>query len=298
MSLEPPDRLALGRGDLQLDLLPRLGGAVAAYRRATPGGTQALFRESTADADDVLQTACFPLVPYCNRIRDGRFRFGDREVRLTPNLPPQKHPLHGQGWRNPWTVTGAGPDWAELVYRHEPDEWPWAYEASQRFTLDHAGLEIQLGCRNLASEPMPCGLGLHPFFDAPAGTMLDTRVAGVWTVDEEIMPVRLEPPVGRYALENRSIAGASLDNGYEGWSGKAILRWPGAAAGLRISSADAARFQVYAPAGQPVLCAEPVTNANDALRRPEAAWAEAGIVVLGPGEVASMTARFDPMVGA
>jgi aldose 1-epimerase len=294
MSLEPPERLALGRGALQLDLLPRLGGAVAGYRRVGPGGTTALLRETPADATDVLQTACFPLVPYCNRIRDGRFRFRGREIRLAANLRPQKHPLHGQGWRHAWTVEDAGPDAAELAYRHAPGEWPWAYEARQRFRLDDHGLEVRLTCRNLADDPMPCGLGFHPFFDAPERTVLDTTVTGVWTVDDEIMPVALVPPTGRYSLDNRMIAQADLDNGYEGWSGEATLRWPSGEA-LRITSADAPRFQVYAPVDAPVLCAEPVTNANDALSRPEEAWREAGVALLGPGEGVSVTARFDPV---
>ncbi|HYE41965.1 MAG TPA: aldose 1-epimerase [Caulobacteraceae bacterium] len=295
MSLEPPERLALEAGDLQLDLLPHLGGAVAGYRWRRPQGTVALFRETPADAVDVLQTGCFPLAPYCNRIRDGRFTFRGREVRLSPNLPPQKHPLHGQAWRHPWEVEDAGGAWAELVYRHSAGEWPWDYEARQRFSLDEGGLEIRIACRNLADEPMPCGLGLHPFFDAPDDTVLDTRVSGVWTIDDEIMPVVLEPATGRYALENRRIARADLDNGYEGWSGEAIIRWPGAGAGVRITSDDAPRFQVYAPADKPVLCAEPVTNANDALGRPEEAWAAAGVVILPPGEETAMSARFDPV---
>lgn len=293
MSLEPPERLALQRGDLQLDLLPGLGGAVAGFRWTGGGEAFALMRETAGDVGDVLGTACFPLIPYCNRIRDGRFAFRGGEVRLSPNLPPQKHPLHGQGWRMAWSVGDAGADAAELVCVHTPGEWPWAWEGRQRFGLDDRGLEVTVSCRNLSDEPMPCGLGLHPFFDAPDDLVLDASVTGVWTVDDEIMPVRLEPPEGRYALRQRRIARAGLDNGYEGWSGEALLHWTSAGVSLRIGSPDARRFQVYAPDEAAVLCAEPVTNANDALSRPESAWAEAGLAILQPGEATSMTARFD-----
>ena len=295
MSLEPPERVALGRGELQLDLLPALGGAIAGYRWIRGGQAFPLIRETPGDALDVLQTASFPLVPYCNRIRDGRFRFRGREIQLSPNLPPQRHPLHGQGWRQAWSVADAGEDWAELTCVHQADEWPWTWEGRQRFVLDDDGLEIVLSCRNLSDEPMPCGLGLHPFFDAPDDLMLDAEVSGVWTIDDEVMPVRLEPAEGRYSLERRRIARADLDNGYEGWRGEAVLWWPSAGAGLRISSKDARRFQVFAPANEPVLCAEPVVNANDALSRPEAEWASCGIAILEPGEQASMTSRFDPV---
>ena len=52
----------------------------------------------------MLDAASFPLVPYVNRIRDGRFTFRGREVRLAPNMAGDPSPLHGQGWLSPWTV--------------------------------------------------------------------------------------------------------------------------------------------------------------------------------------------------
>jgi aldose 1-epimerase len=62
---------------------------------------------------------------------------------------------------------------------------------------------------------------------------------------------------------------------------------------VRISSPEARRFQVYAPPEGGIVVAEPVTNANAALNQPEDRWAELGLVVLGPGESTSMSARFE-----
>ena len=59
--------------------------------------------------------ACFPLVPYANRIANGRFAFAGDEVQLRRNWDRDPHPLHGQGWRSAWTIEherrGAGHDW-------------------------------------------------------------------------------------------------------------------------------------------------------------------------------------------
>jgi aldose 1-epimerase len=178
-----------------------------------------------------------------------------------------------------------------LVYDHPPGEWPWAYQARQTATLDVRGLHIALSCLNLSADPMPCGLGLHPYFPAEAATVLSTAVTGVWTIDAEVMPVSLEAPVGRYDLRERAMNGADLDNGYEGWSGEAELRQPDFT--VRITSPDAGRFQVYAPPEGGIVVAEPVVNANAALNRPEALWPELGLAVLAPGEHAAMSARFD-----
>lgn len=270
-----------------MELAPAVGGAVAEFRCAGAP----VFRPSPAELNDAGDAGCFPLVPFSNRVRDGRFSFRRREVRLSPNLPPQKHPLHGQGWRGAWTVESADEAHAALVFEHPPGEWPWAYQARQVFTLDPGGLAIGLEVRNTGEEPMPAGLGLHPYFPADAETVIDAAVTGVWTIDEEIMPVALEPATGRYDLRDRRINGAGLDNGYEGWSGEAWLRQRGLA--VRISSPEARRFQVYAPEAGGVVVAEPVTNANAALNQPEARWAELGLQVLEPGGSTAMTARFD-----
>jgi len=283
----------LAAGPLRLELEPATGGAVTRFDLVVGGRATPLFRAGPDSITDVLQAGCFPLVPFCNRVRDGRFSFGGREVVLAPNLSPQRHPLHGQGWRAPWRVTSQAETTADLAYLHASGEWPWAYEASQRFRLSSDRLELELSCRNTSAETMPCGLGLHPFFTAAADTLLDTDVEHVWTVDEEVMPVERVPATGRYALRQRRISGAGLDNGYEGWSGEARIDWPAAGLALTIRSSDCTRFQVYAPPEGGLFCAEPVTNANDVFSRPVEQWEASGLRLLAPGETLSMTATFE-----
>ena len=66
----------LTAGDTRVELYPDLGGAVASF---TWRGKD-VFRPSPADAKDVLETANFALVPYCNRIPGGNFEFGGHKV--------------------------------------------------------------------------------------------------------------------------------------------------------------------------------------------------------------------------
>ena len=287
------DLVPLRAGDLELDLAPAVGGAVYGFRLRREGRAEPLFRESAETLTDVLQSASYPLVPFSNRVRDGRFTFRGREVRLSPNLPPQKHPLHGQGWRGAWSATAATEAAAELRFDHAPGEWPWAYEAVQRFELDATGVTIVLSATNRSAEPMPCGLGLHPYFPSNPQTVLDVETTAVWTIDEEVMPVERQEPVGRYDLRRRRIDGADLDNGYEGWSGAATISWPDRGLALRFSSQDATCFQVYSPPEGGLFVAEPVTHVNDALSYPEERWSELGLRVLGPGEAMSLQTRFE-----
>ncbi len=284
-------RIRLIAGELALELEPSVGGSIAAYTHAA----QPLMRTTKPGYPDVLDAACFPLVPYSNRIRDGVFSFRGQELRLAPNLPPQRHPLHGVGWRAPWTAESVEGSRAVLSLDWPGGEWPWAFRAEQWFELDHQGLVATLIVENRSEATMPAGLGFHPYFPCPPGTVLDAPVTEVFPVDPDLFPTGREPAAGRYSLDQRRISGAGLDNGYGGWSGTATIRWPDGR-GLRISGEPPARwFQVYAPVGEPVLCAEPVTHANGALNVPEDEAVALGLRLLEPEERLTLAARFDPL---
>ena len=284
--------LILHADGLEAGLKPHAGGAFTHFCDLSGAEPVDLFRRGAAGSDDPLDSAGFPLVPFCNRVRDGRFSFGGRDVRLSPNLPGQKHPLHGQGWRGAWHVLEAGDAFAQIAFEHAAADWPWTYHCSMTVMLKDRGLEVVLACRNLSDEVMPCGLGLHPYYPCDAETVLDAGVSAVWTVDQEIMPVEQQPATGRYDLSDRKVCGQDLDNGYEGWSGEAVLRWPSHGRGLKLTS-EAPRFQLYSPREGGLIAAEPVTNANAALNHPESEWGKLGLWLLEPNRPVQMTARFE-----
>lgn len=286
-------RLRLAAGALAADVLPGVGGSIARFDRLGAAARQPLLRGTDAAAPAVLDTGCFPLVPFANRIRGGRFQCDGREVHLQPNMAGDASPLHGQGWLAAWQVEAANEASCTLTYRHEAGEWPWRYEARQHIALDQAGLSLTLRCRNLSAERMPCALGYHPYYPCDAETVLDTEVASAWTIDAAVLPVANVPATGRYDLRQRRICGQDLDNGFDGWGGSARIAWQGEEAGLVLSSPDAGRFQVYSPAAGGLFVAEPVQNANAALNQPQERWPALGIVLLEEGQELVLHARFD-----
>jgi len=285
--------LTLEAGRLRLTLSPSIGGAISAFEWLGADGARPILRKCHSPLEKVLDACCFPLVPYVNRIRGGTFSFRGRTVHLEPNMAGDPSPLHGQGWLNPWTVEQESGSSAILVYRHEAGEWPWSYEARQDFSLDEGGLSIRLGCRNTSADPMPCGLGVHPYFDCGPETRIDTRVACAWTIDKDVLPVAKVPATGRYDLSNRLVCGQDLDNGFGGWGGEARMSDPDWPYALRLSSPEAKFFQLYSPARGGIFVAEPVTHANAALNHPESEWPELGMRVLDPGEPMHLDARLD-----
>jgi aldose 1-epimerase len=286
-----PASFCLRAGALELELSPSTGGAISSLDHQGPGGRTPVLRKSNSPLENVLDSSCFPLVPFVNRVRGGCFIFRGREVRLTPNMAGDPSPLHGQGWLNGWDVKRCETSAAVLRFVHEPGEWPWKYEARQRFRLDPGGLSIRLECRNGSDEPMPCGLGLHPYFNCGPRTRIDTQVTHSWTIDANVLPVDKVPASGRFDLSDRPACGQGLDHGFAGWSGRARMSDPDWPFDLELSSPTAGFFQLYSPRQGAIFVAEPVSHANAALNAPEEEWQELGLRVLEPGEAMELEMR-------
>ena len=285
--------LTLRAGHLEMVLDPALGGAIRSLTWTGAGGPTPLLRPTREGAASVLDMASFPLVPYVNRIRGGRFTFRGREVVLQPNMAGDISPLHGQGWLGRWTMESFGNQDAELRFQHERGEWPWAYQALQVISLDEQGLSLRLHCRNDDDTPMPCGLGQHPYFPCGPDTRIETEVATAFEIDDHVLPTGEVPATGRFDLSDRAVCGLGLDHGFGGWGGSAMLNDPAWPAPLRLSSPNARFFQLYSPESGGIFVAEPVSHANAALNEPEERWPELGIRVLEPGEEMRLDMRLE-----
>lgn len=81
-------------------MLPEAGGGLAAFDLAAGGGSVPLMRALPAGISnpDPDLLACYPLVPWSNRIGHGRFEFGGRTWQVAPNYPKEPYPSHGEGW--------------------------------------------------------------------------------------------------------------------------------------------------------------------------------------------------------
>jgi aldose 1-epimerase len=244
--------------------------------------------------------ASFPLLPFCNRIRNGRASFEGREIRFPPNNPAQlsPHPLHGIGWQRPWKVITAQQSHASLTLDvPATDAWPWHFSAQQQFTLDEQQLAVTMTLTNLDHAAMPAGIGHHPYFPHTAGTKLASAVGAMWKSDAEMMPTALETtPEMERLREGVVLSELDLDNNFTGWERSAVIEWPGDAQGPRRSVTLRAQapldyFVLYCPAGADHFCAEPVSQCTDWLNlRPEYGQAAVGGTRLAAGE--SLQASF------
>src|SRR5580658_2813727 len=124
--------MVLRNADTRVAVDPVHGGAI----REFSWRGQAILRPAVAGTDtDPMSTSCFALVPYANRISNGKFAFEGRDVALRRNWDRDPHPLHGQGWRSAWTVDRTSPSTAVMSFAGGADDWPWRYRAVQELAV-------------------------------------------------------------------------------------------------------------------------------------------------------------------
>ena len=233
----------------------------------------------------VLDTACFPLVPFSNRIANGRFVVDGMDVRLTPNLPGSAHPhcLHGFGWLAGWRVVEAADDKATLVHDYPGGEWPWPYHARQTFRLTADGLSMTLSVANHGASAMPAGLGFHPYFPGADDALYRGLHRGEWQITADCLPLSLnQAPEPVDWWHGAPVTSRNVDTAYTGRAGLLELSWPSRRFGLTITPSDNLPVTVvYTPSGVDHFCVEPVSHITDAINRKGTGG---GMLWLEPGE--------------
>jgi aldose 1-epimerase len=268
-----------------VSLCPETGGAIVSYTwRGMPILRSA--PESALRDRNVRQMACYPLVPYSNRIGHADLLCGAQRHQLRANSPPEPHALHGFGWQREWQLVSHTDDSATLVLRHAPDiDWPFACEAEQIVRLDDDGLHVRLTVRNRDAQSMPAGLGLHPYFPLEADTRLQANWSGMWSMTVDHLPSEhiAVPAEADFRLA-RNVSEWRVDHCFTGWNRRAVLEYATHRVQLD-ASADCSRIVCYAPRdGRHFIALEPVSHVNNAFALAGRGVRDTGMRMLVPGE--------------
>jgi aldose 1-epimerase len=304
MLQETPELVELQAGPAMLAVSPMAGGSITRYASQHDGRTFEWMRPALPGAvrdRSAGSASSFPLVPFSNRIRNAAFRFRGRVIQLPQNFQPEPHAIHGHGWRAPWAVTARSDAGLTLEYRHPAGAWPWSYRAEQTFRLTPDNLAVRFAVTNDASEPMPVGFGLHPYFVRTPQVRLRAAVGQMWRADANAMPAELVAPPPELASGGGGLSpdATVLDNNFVGFTGRAVIEWPEWGARLAMTADPVfACLVVYTPAGRDFFCVEPATNCIDGFNLADDGRTDTGLIVLEPGDTAVGNVTFTPTTGA
>jgi len=174
-----PTEVQLAAGDARLWIDLRGGGT----RRLAVGDWEVL---AGYPAGTVVQG--WPgavLLPWPNRVRDGRWSWAGRELQLEVGSPEAPHAIHGLVAWQPWAVLGSSDGTATVGTVVEPHPgYPFRLAAAVDYRLAADALAVTVRARNLGPQAAPLGAGMHPYFSL--GATSDGDLADV----EASLPVR------------------------------------------------------------------------------------------------------------
>lgn len=141
------------------------------------------------------------LIPWPNRIRDGRYEFAGVTQQLALTEPARHNASHGLARHVPWILTEHESDAVTLtVVLYPQPGWPGILSASLRYALDQDGLTTTVSARNVGDTDVPFGYGAHPYLTAGEAAVDELTVtvpaASYLTVDDRLLPRSVEPVDG------------------------------------------------------------------------------------------------------
>ncbi|WP_328404636.1 aldose epimerase family protein [Nocardia sp. NBC_00403] len=182
------DDITLTAGDVRLTVSAGTGGRISSF---------------TVDDVELLRQGatfgCFPMAPWCGRIRDGRFTNGSVVHQLPLNAAP--HAIHGTVRDRPWKVTRTSGTEAVLT-QELAAPWPFAGRVTQSFALTPDSVALTMGI-TADADAFPAQAGWHPWFNrnpVPGRTGVAIEFSPDWQEERgsDYLPTgqRIEPRPG------------------------------------------------------------------------------------------------------
>jgi aldose 1-epimerase len=208
-------QVVLEHGDARA-VVVEVGGGLRSY---AVGGRELL--DGYAEDERCTSARGQVLAPWPNRLRGGRYRFGDVERQLALTEPETGGAIHGLVRWVRWTPTDQARDAVTMRYALPPQSgWPFALDLAVRYELGPDGLRVRTSATNAGDGPAPAGLGMHPYLRAGDGPIDGARLRAPGrarlVADDDGIPTGETVPVGEDDdfLEPRQIGGTELDTGF------------------------------------------------------------------------------------
>jgi aldose 1-epimerase len=252
------DELPVGDGPLQAVILPAAGARV--HRLLAFGHD--LLRTPT-DPHEHLRDPFFwggyLMAPWCNRVAAGDTVVNGRTIRLASNFADGSA-IHGQVHAIRWTQDAR----ATWSVNAGDDGWPWPYRVTLAAAAHETDLTLSWKLTNLADEPMPAGIGFHPWWRRPLQVRVDAPLV---YPSNTVPPSRPEPASGVLDLRRLQVPAAGLDATWvDPADGQVELAWPALNIRLTLRS-SATHVAIATPAEPDATAVEPQSHAPDGLRR-------------------------------
>lgn len=215
---------------------------ISGTRRAVVTEVGATLRSFSVDGRDVVRGFGVDemsragrgqnLIPWPNRIRDGRYTFRGVTQQLPLSEPARHNASHGLARYVPWVLVEKKTDAVtNRVHIHPQPGWPGTLQAMITHRVGEDGLTVTVEATNMGAEELPYGYGAHPYLAVGEATVDEVAVtvpgASYLEVDDRLLPVKISPVDGTaYDLRGGPVLGpVILDTAMTDLSRDSDGRW-------------------------------------------------------------------------
>lgn len=288
------NEIVLSNGLIQIGVMPELGASLSYFKYKQDDKVRHILRpyEINAKGDDSNNASLFPMLPFCGRIRGGSFVYFGITRKMQKNQSGIPDPIHGDGWKSVWKVAEATDTRVKLTLSHDKAKgFPFSYDAEIIYELINNKFNTTMSVTNTSTLPMPCGLGIHPFFTKTKEVELDFTTKMVWSNESDpIFDKPYETPSTWQFQGGRPLKNAVFDTCFDGFDGKASILYPDMGISVNIEADEQYKHVVlYSPRGKNFFCLEPTTNASNAFNLASSGVVGTGMKSIGPGQTMTGT---------
>ena len=172
------------------------------------------------------------LLPWPNRIRDGKYVFDGVTQQLSLSEPTRHNASHGLARHVPWVlVDHTGDSVTQRVRVFPQPGWPGTLEATVTHQVSATGLEVSLRVTNEGAAAFPFGYAAHPYLTVGEETVdevtLVVPAASYLEVDDRLLPTVVSA-VADTELDYRAgsvVGAAKIDTAFTDLQRDADGRW-------------------------------------------------------------------------
>ena len=144
------------------------------------------------------------LLPWPNRIRDGKYTFAGKTQQLPLSEPARHNASNGLVRYLLWTLADRTPDSVTNRVRVFPQPgWPGWLEATVTHAVSAGGLTVTVSATNIGDRDVPFGYAAHPYLSVGEAQVDDVAVtvpaSSYLEVDDRLLPVKISPVEGTEA---------------------------------------------------------------------------------------------------
>ncbi len=236
------EQFELAQGEQRATIV-EVGGGVREFRVGQRDVLQPYAREAMCDGAHGA-----PLIPWPNRLADGRYSFDGVQHQVALTEPEKHNAIHGfLRWR-PWVASEHDAERVVMTARLLPlAGYPFALEVRVTYTLADDGLTVSTSARNIGHSACPYAAGQHPYL-SPGDALIDDCQLELPARTRILTDEDRQLPCGREAVEGtafdfrepRQIGQLQIDHAYTD-----LQRGPGGDAVTRLRAPDGCAVELW-----------------------------------------------------